>query len=182
MTSSSDLSQEKITDELVKCFGKEIITPKNVTDRIKTFEDALKELGEDHLFVGEYETLIINGIQSVDILAYLKLRIICAALNEGWKPQLTEDKWRYYPWFHLYTKKELNNLDEEERNEFFLFGSCAAYGEYYGFGSSCTLNAPSHSGANIGSLLCFKNSELATYCGKQFASIWADFYLIRKSE
>ena len=57
-----------------------------VTDRIKTFEDACKELGEEHLFVKQYNSNEMADVDT-DLDAYLKLRIICAALNEGWKPQ-----------------------------------------------------------------------------------------------
>ena len=57
-----------------------------VTDRIKTFEDACKELGEERLFVKQYNSNEMTDVDT-DLVAYLKLRIICAALNEGWKPQ-----------------------------------------------------------------------------------------------
>ncbi|UWG05573.1 MAG: hypothetical protein [Bacteriophage sp.] len=59
-----------------------------VTERIKTFEDACNELGEDHPFVRSYNSYASNihedNKNDTDILAYLKLRIITAALNEGW--------------------------------------------------------------------------------------------------
>lgn len=63
-----------------------------VTERIKTFEDACKELGEEHPFVVAYDAWIMNEEfdDQLDIIAYLKLRIIAAALNEGWKPQFTK--------------------------------------------------------------------------------------------
>lgn len=41
-------------------------------------------------------------------------------------------------------------------------------------------NAPSNTRANIGSRLCLKSEALATYCGKQFIRLWADFNLIIK--
>ena len=44
-----------IRELLINLFGKENVEPvqkpKAVTDRIKTFEDACKELGEEHLLV-----------------------------------------------------------------------------------------------------------------------------------
>ena len=58
-----------------------------VTERIKTFEDARSELGSAHPLVEEYETITCRcGGLSTDILAYMKLRIICTALNEGREP------------------------------------------------------------------------------------------------
>lgn len=65
----------------------------SVTERIQTFEDARSELGSAHPLVEEYETITCRcGGLSTDILAYMKLRIICAALNEGWEPKFTKDE------------------------------------------------------------------------------------------
>ena len=55
-----------------------------VTERIKTFEDACEELGAEHPLVKlwtDYPYIGLNS-QSEDVVAYMKLRIICAALNE----------------------------------------------------------------------------------------------------
>ena len=58
---------------------------KPVTERIKTFEDACKELG-NHPFVKEYALINpFTNFYSKDLIAYLKLRIITAALNEALK-------------------------------------------------------------------------------------------------
>lgn len=61
--------------------------PKDVRERIKTFEDAYKELeNRDNMdfLIREYDNRWTGG---KDLLAYLKLRIIVAALNEGWEPE-----------------------------------------------------------------------------------------------
>ena len=88
---------------LENLFGKEMFRPKNIMERIKTFDDAFKELGEHHPLVKEYHKrhlfLEDDSDISSDLVAYLKLRIITAALNEGWTPQFTEDEYRYFPWF-----------------------------------------------------------------------------------
>lgn len=156
-------------------FGKEMFKPKDIKERIKTFEDARSELGSAHPLVEEYETITCRcGGLSADILAYMKLRIIAAALNEGWEPQFAEDEWRYFPWFYLYTQKEIDEMDEEEKARVvFRSGSVAfAYGgvafAYAGSGSSSA-------GAVVGSRLAFKSSELAKYAGEQFVEIWADY-------
>lgn len=52
--------------------------------------------------------------------------------------------------------------------------------EFAGFAFAHSDYAPSNAGANFGSRLCLKSSELASYCGKQFIGIWADFRLIRR--
>ena len=153
--------------------------PKNIMERIKTFDDAFKELGEHHPLVKEYHKrhlfLEDDSDISSDLVAYLKLRIITAALNEGWTPQFTEDEYRYFPWFWLYTKEEIAKMDKEERKKVVLFGGHAHYGSYAGFACAISYYAPSYTSANIGSRLCFKSSALAKYAGEQFAEIYFAF-------
>lgn len=86
---------------------------KDVKERIKTFEDACREIGIDAEAWSRDK--ISLGLEP-DVLAFLKLRIIVKALNEGWEPQFIEDEYRYYPWFILYTGEEYNKLDEEEKS------------------------------------------------------------------
>lgn len=160
-------------------FGKELFKPKNIMERIKTFDDAFKELGENHPLVKEYHKrhlfLEDDSDISSDLVAYLKLRIITAALNEGWTPQFTEDEYRYFPWFWLYTKEEIAKMDKEERKKIVLFGGDALSSAIAGFACASANNAPSHTAAYVGSRLCFKSSALAEYAGKQFAEIYFAF-------
>ena len=161
-----------------------------VTERIKTFEDACRELGEKHSLVQAYRQLLetatcedyMRETFGADMVSYMKLRIICAALNEGWEPQFTEDEWRYYPWFWLYTQDEIDNMDEDEKKERCLMSTGDYQTGYAGLAFAGSRNAPSASNTNIGSRLCLKSDTLAVYAGKQFMSLWADFYLIRKSK
>ncbi|WP_418202541.1 hypothetical protein [Bacteroides sp.] len=171
-------STMKVLEQL---FGEETFKPKDITERIKTFEDACRELGNGHPFVCAYrawENGGLNGQEDID--AYLKLRIICAALNEGWEPQFTEDERRYYPWFWLYTQAEIDSMDEEERQDRRMMSTGDYQTDYAGFAFAISINAPSTAHADIGSRLCLKSDTLAVYCGKQFIDLWADFYLIRK--
>lgn len=149
-----------------------------VTERIKTFEDAARAMGIDD--PEEWEEKYSN--LEPDILAYFKLRIICAALNEGWEPQFTENEWRYYPWYWLYTQDEIDNMDEDEKKERRLMSTGDYQTGYAGLASAASANTPSYSLTRIGSRLCLKSDTLAVYAGKQFISLWADFYLIRKSK
>lgn len=171
-------STMKVLEQL---FGEETFKPKDITERIKTFEDACRELGNGHPFVCAYrawENGGLNGQEDID--AYLKLRIICAALNEGWEPQFTEDEWRYYPWFWLYTQAEIDSMDEEERQDRRMMSTGDYQTDYAGFAFAYSSYAPSSPYAHFGSRLCLKSDTLAVYCGKQFIDLWADFYLIRK--
>lgn len=152
---------------------------KDVRKRIKTFEDACHEIGIDAEAWNRDK--ISLGLEP-DVLAFLKLRIIVKALNEGWEPRFTEDECRYYPWFILYTGEEYNKLDEEEKSRvvcrsYYASALGGVSYAYAGYDSSYT-HAP------IGVRLAFKTSELAAYCGRQFLDIWADFVFLpeKKSE
>lgn len=160
-----------------------------VTERVKTFVDAVAELGEDHPLCVQsreiYDNFLFEGGDAVsDIVAYLKLRIITAALNEGWTPQFTGNENRYYPWFELYNEEGWNNLREDAKRERgVLFGGNADYGAYAGSVSTLSLSsAPSPTYVHVGSRLCFKTEALAVYAGKQFASLWLDFCYLPYTE
>ena len=162
---------------LESMFGKDMLKPKNIMERVKTFEDACEVLGEEHQYVKAYrEWMRISYAECKDITAYLKLRIICAALNEGWKPKFDGDECRYYPWFYIYTKEEYEKLDEDEKKECRVVGrsSSNAYA-HGGVEYSLAFGASSYSYSYYGSRLAFKTIELAEYCGKQFIDIWERF-------
>lgn len=137
--------------------------PQNVMERIKTFEDAVAELSNRAMngdkdagkLLDEWK--ISSKVSSKDLLAYLKLRIITSALNEGWKPKFEENERRYYPWFSLKTS---------------LGGAGASCGLV------CTFADDVSSGTGYGSRLAFKSKELAEYAGKQFVEIYEEYCLI----
>ena len=151
-----------------------------ITERVKTFEDACRELGEDHPFVAIYRCNEDIYECSADLTAYLKLRIICAALNEGWKPQFTEDEWRWYPWFYLWTSEELEGQDDVWKRNRYLISTSDFHTGYAGFTFAKSHNALSYMPVSVCSRLCLKSEALADYCGKQFIDLWANFNLIRR--
>ena len=120
--------------------------PKKVTDRIKTFDDVLKELDIDAAkFLMQCDGL------STDEVAYRKVKLIVQALNEGWTPDWTDGQWnKYYPWFEM--------------------------GGSSGSGFACDDYVNWDSVSACGSRLCFKSGELAKYAGKQFTDIYKDFF------
>ena len=80
---SGNQDQKALLENL---FGRDIFHPKDIKERIKTFEDACDELGNEHPFVKSYEKYVNTASgEEADVIAYLKLRIIAAALNEGWE-------------------------------------------------------------------------------------------------
>ena len=156
-----------------------------VTERIKTFEDACRELGEDHPFVLAYQNTNLRdpevAEENRDILAYMKLRIIAAALNEGWVPQFTENEYRYFPWFFFYTKEEYDKLDDDEKGRCVLRSGSNTY-SYYGFVYCNAYGDASNSYTNNGSRLAFRTRELAAYAGRQFIEEWANFVFRSESK
>ena len=162
---------------LENMFGKEMFKPKDIMERVKTFEDACEVLGEDHQYVKAYrEWMRISYADCKDITAYLKLRIICAALNVGWKPTFSDGECRYYPWFYIYTKNEYEKLNKDEKKKCRVVGR-SSY-DAYAFGGVVfsSLNfSTSYSYSYHGSQIVFKTRELAEYCEKQFIDIWEDY-------
>ena len=152
-----------------------------VTDRVKTFNDAVEELGEEHEAVKAYravEWYLRN--QMSDIKAYLQLRIITAALNEGWEPQFVRGEYRWYGWYDLISKEDYEALSDEEK------GRCVGRSynvAYAGGGLVCSDAgyASSGSGTVYSSRLAFKSEKLAEYAAKQFIEIYADFCFIPKA-
>ena len=142
--------------------------PQNVMERIKTFEDALAELSNRAMrgdkdagkLLDEWK--ISSQVYSKDLLAYLKLRIITSALNEGWKPEFTEGEIRWYPWFSFDRSRVVGRGG---------LNADAGYGLVY----ANVYNASSYSFTSYGSRLSFKSKELAAYAGKQFIDIYADY-------
>lgn len=106
--------------------------PQDVTERIKTFEDALDEL-EVRAANGDNKAKMLYDdwhnvtTDSDDLIAYLQLRIITAALNEGWEPQFTKGERRWYFWYDLITKEQYDKLSAEDKSRVVGRGGGVAY-------------------------------------------------------
>ena len=164
-----------------EALGDKFSTELPIQERIKTFEDAMAELGDEHPAVRSYNSVKYGyaADKEPDIMAYLKLRIITTALNEGWTPQFTEGERRWYAWYDLLDKEDLDGMTEEEKKERRVVGrasgnACASGGLVCSHAS----NVSTYSSAVSGSRLAFKSEELAEYAGKQFIEIYADFCFI----
>lgn len=150
-----------------------------VTERIKTFEDALNELevraaNGDNTAKMLYDDWHNVTTDSDDLIAYLQLRIIIAALNEGWEPQFTNGETRWYFWFNLITKEEYDKLPNEDKDRCVFLSSyyANAYGRL-----SCAFadNAFTSLHSSASARLAFRTRELAEYAGVQFIQEYADF-------
>ena len=165
-------AQKELLENL---FGKEMFQPKDITERVKTFEDAVAILGHFNQAVVDYHALC-NTTCTKDILAFAKLRVIVEALNEGWKPTFRKDEYRYYLCFRIYSEEEYDNFDEYYKNR------CSIVGVSYGNSNAVSrfvymsvYDASLSSYAQSSSRISFKTRELAEYCGMQFIDIWADY-------
>ena len=148
-----------------------------VTERIKTFTDACNVLGDEHPLVTQYRLTAAaykGDPMTEDFIAYLKLRIIVAALNEGWEPKFEKGEYRYFPRFYFYTKEEYDKLDDEVKGRCVLRSGYYT-NSYYGFDLTITYHDASYSFTCFGSRLAFRTRELAAYAGRQFIEEWADF-------
>lgn len=119
-----------------------------ITDRVKTYEDACKVLGVEPI---NEQNAKAQGFRS-DEIARRKLETIAAALNEGWKPDWNNtDQYKYYPYFYI------------QEN---------AKGAVAGLSCADTTDAAAYTNAYIGSRLCFYASRLARYAGNQFTDLY----------
>lgn len=167
--------------ELLSQTSKRVLSDRPVMERVKTFDDACHELGETHPLVQALnlfeKNMGENANSMPDVLAFLKLRIVAAALNEGWTPDWNDKQQRkWYPWFYIYSEEEYNNLSEEDKCRVVGRAHYNAYA-HGGLVDSSAHYVSSSSGTSGGARLAFKSNELAKYCGEQFGELWAMFHL-----
>lgn len=179
LTNYPQISKEQVINEMTKAFGEEALKSQDIKERIKTFEDAVNAIGEDHPLVAQYKTInsaFKEADNNLHLFAYTRLAIIAEALNEGWRPEYTEDEYRYYPWFGLYTQEEYDDMDDEDKECCRFVGrSSGNAGAYGGLVYASAIYGSAGSSTSFGSRLAFKSRELAIYCGKQFIEIWINY-------
>lgn len=179
-----DEARQAIKEALGDEFSKTI----PVTSRVKTFDDAVRELGEDHPAVKAWRSIKYGYAvsdtdpETADIMAYATLRVITEALNEGWKPQFTEGERRWYAWYDFLSKSDIEEMSDEEKEERRVVGRASGNANAHGglvfsYADHVSTNSYTHGGSR----LAFKNEELAEYAAKQFGDIYADFCFIPKA-
>lgn len=144
-----------------------------ITKKIETFHDAYCALGNEHPYVKSYEQYVNTGSgEEKDVIAYLKLRIIAAALNEGWKAKATDGR-IYYPWFtFLPIEKWCKLSDEERRRVICRVEDTGSRRVRYGILGTITTFATS---SGKGVRLSYLTEDLAWYAGKQFFEEYIDY-------
>lgn len=182
-----------VKEMLIKMFGKEVCEAAKPTlddyKTIKSYEDACEVLGlTPILSENRNKALCAQFPDHYDfrqnmpkhIIALMKLEIISRALwGKDFQPKPdAEGKEIYlYPWFALYTKKEMEEMSEEKRKSLrgALLAGGAHNGAIAGFGYLDTHSRSSYSVASVGFRLCQETPEKAEYFGKQFIELWAEY-------
>jgi hypothetical protein len=113
---------------------------------IKTFEDACKHLGIDPCSFND-----LGDEFRKPIMAAYKLMIIYKAINNGWKPDWSnDDQYKYFPWYGVLSS---------------------------GFGFSHSDYYYTHAITYVGSRLCTDSREKALYIAEQFKAEYQDYFL-----
>ena len=150
---------------------------------IRSYEDACEALGIQPILTTDEDgenTVVETGTQHFiapkHLVALYKLETISRALwGRNWEPKPDADgsKWFYYPYFALWTKDELNDLNEKQRGA--LLSAVAYTGAIAGFGFLDAVIRSSDAHAYIGFRLCQETEEKAAYFGQQFIELWAEY-------
>lgn len=153
---NKDMAEKEAT-RLADKLGVQVITlkavtavePKDITKRVKSYADACAVLGIEPV---NEEVLGKLGFTK-DEIAYRKLKTIAEALNEGWLPDWTDwNEYKYFNWLYI---------------------------DSAGFVCASTDGTVASTNSGVGSRLCFKTRELASFAGKQFEDIYNDYLLIK---
>jgi hypothetical protein len=128
---------------LINIFNKKL-TDIGLIDRtnITSFSDACIRLGLS-------EPDLIKPNYDKKVQAFIKLSVIIEGLNDGWKPDFTDDgQYKYYNYFYF-------------KNGSFVFDAT----------SYCYMHM------DVPSALYFKSMELAIYCKDNFIDLYKEYYI-----
>ena len=178
-----------VKDFMESLFGKKVFEAAKPTlddyKTIRTYEDACEALGETPILSENRKKVLCAKFpdhydfrQNMPnhIIALMKLETISRALwgrNFQPKPDGEGSKVYWYPWFALWTKKEVEDMNPEQRGA--LLCANAGNGATAGFGCLNAGNRSSGASANNGFRLCQETEEKAKYFGQQFIELWAEY-------
>lgn len=147
-----------------KVVPRRFLVIENIMERVRVFNKACDEIGEDHEFVRTYAAtyLAIKERQDYqDVLSYLRLRIIVCALNEGWDSRQDMDQNGYGPHYLLLGNEEYKKLSAYGKEMCVELWEDAEGVPQHAMVSTCKLSP--------GNALALRTPELARYAGFQFA-------------
>ena len=132
---------------LTATFGDDCFKKKTF-DEIKTIEDAAEATNHTVAYLK-----IRESSETQDEWAYRMLKMVIAAINQGWTPDWSNsDQYKWWPYFKLSSG----------------FGF-----SYSDFGCDFTFTA-------VGSRLCFESEEKCKYAATQFFELYEQFLTIKK--
>lgn len=151
-----------------------------ITERIKTFDDALvyleyraKELKDRKakVLVDDWNYSLMNA---PSVYACTQLLIITYALNEGWQPEFKEGEDWWSPYYFFWEAADIDKMDEEYKDKVGLLLWKDGNGEICGMSFDCS-DLTGVGGESP--FLVFRNVLLADYAGRQFATLYACYLL-----
>jgi hypothetical protein len=136
---------------LTEFFGEDFFKV-DITDRVKSFENACEVLGRSTSLP---DLRMFPTKHRDSMIAYYKLCTITEALNEGWVPDWANtDEYKWFPWWCVSTDRSDAGLADADT--------------YY---------AATVAAAFLGSRLGFKTEKLARYAADQFKDLYEAFLL-----
>lgn len=172
-------ASEETKDALKHLFGEKIFEFDYTS--IKTFEDACNRIRVSANALSAVGSHFNRAF--VQANALYKLIIIQEAINDG--QPLDEDGDAWYPYWVLYSKEEIAEMGEDKRkaNNIKLL-SCvsSSTAEHAGVRGAVANNRGAYTSTTYGFPLCFGSEEKALYAGKQFESLYLQYYGLKLQE
>ena len=172
-------ASEETKDALKHLFGEKVFEFDYTS--IKTFEDACNRIRVSANALSAVSSHFNRAF--VQANALYKLMIIQDAINDG--HPLDEDGDAWYPYWVLYSKEEIAEMGEDKRkaNGITLL-SCvsAADSETAGVRGAVASHRGASTSTHCGFPLCFGSEAKALYAGKQFESLYLQYYGLKLQE
>lgn len=172
-------ASEETKDALKHLFGEKVFEFDYTS--IKTFEDACKKKGISNTGI-QIHGVFDNKAYSQAHALY-QLMIIQDAINDG--QPLDEDGDAWYPYWILYSKEEIAEMGEDKRksNGIKLLSCVGANSsESAGVRGALAYYRGASTSTSFGFPLCFGSEKKALYAGKQFESLYLQYYGLKLQE
>lgn len=172
-------ASEETKDALKHLFGEKIFEFDYTS--IKTFEDACNRIRVSANALSAVGSHFNRAF--VQANALYKLIIIQEAINDG--QPLDEDGDAWYPYWVLYSKEEIAEMGEDKRkaNNIKLLSCVSSVNaEAAGVLGASAFIRGAYTHTIYGFPLCFGSEEKALYAGKQFESLYLQYYGLKLQE
>lgn len=172
-------ASEETKDALKHLFGEKVFEFDYTS--IKTFEDACNRIRVSANALSAVSSHFNRAF--VQANALYKLMIIQDAINDG--HSLDEDGDAWYPYWVLYSKEEIAEMGEDKRkaNGIKLLSCVSAFNsESAGVRGAYASSRGASTYTYCGFPLCFGSEAKALYAGKQFESLYLQYYGLNLQE